>query len=164
LTELRKEDLVDLQTFYEEQSGGLMLQTLHLSPDRFDCHDVTATYHQIGLKRERHLIALRYRDKLSAVIMANVADLGLNMSELTNAITIIVVNRKQLTPGIIQTAVEKLTGYYESGEVPILLYPQETAQQMGLHCEKHYTLWVYDTRNLDPYFRFLKRLLKYIQH
>lgn len=164
LTEIRQEDLIDLQTFYEEQSGGLMLQTLHLSPDRFDCNDVTTTYHRIGLKRERHVIALRYRDKLSAVIMANVADLGLNMSELTNAITIIVVNGRQLTPGIIQTVVEELSGHYESNDVPILLYPQQTAQNMGIHSEKQYTLWVYDTRNLDPYFRFLKRLLKYIQH
>ena len=164
LTEVREEDLRDLETFYEEHSGGLMLQNLHLSPDRFKCSGVTATYHRIGLKRERHLIALRYRDKLSAIIMANVADLGLNMSELTNAITIIVVNKRQLTPGIVQSVVEEVSHYYENSEVPVLLYPQQTAQQMGIHSEKQYAMWVYDTRNLDPYFRFLKRLLKYIQH
>ncbi len=164
LTEVRKDDLRDLETFYEEHSGGLMLQNLHLSPDRFKCNGVTATYHRIGLKRERHLIALRYRDKLSAIIMANVADLGLNMSELTNAITIIVINKRQLTPGIVESVVEEVSHYYENTEVPVLIYPQQTAQQMGIHSEKQYALWVYDTRNLDPYFRFLKRLLKYIQH
>ena len=162
LSAVKEEDLRDLQTFYENQSGGLMLHTLHLSPERFDCSGVAATYHRIGLKRERHVVALRYRDKLSAVIMANVADLGLNMSELTNAISFFVVNGRQLTPDIVEAVVQNLSHYYESNEVPILLYPQQAAQQMGIDKEKHYTLWAYDTRNLDPYFRFMKRLLKYI--
>ena len=164
LTALQKEDLRDLHTFYESRSGGLMLQTLHLSPERFDCSGITDTYHRIGLKRERHLFALRYRDKLSAIVMANVADLGLNMSELTNAVTIIVVNETQLTQDILETVLTKISHHYESNEIPVLLYPQQATRQMGIVEEKQYMLWAYDTQNLDPYFRFLKRLLKYIQH
>lgn len=164
LTPVKEEDLKDLQTFYENHSGGLMLQTLHLSPERFDCSGVVETYHRIGLKRERHLLALRYRDKLSAIIMANVTDLGLNMSELTNSISILVINGRYLTQDIIQAIVDELSHHYESSEIPILLYPLQTAEQIGIDMEKNYTLWAYDTRNLDPYFRFLKRLLKYIQH
>jgi hypothetical protein len=161
---LHAEDLQDLQTFYENKSGGLMLHTLHLSPERFDCGGVIAEYKRIGLKRERHLFALRYRGKLCAVIMANVADLGLNMSDLTNAITIIAVDTQPMTQDIVHSAVNHIMHLYETNEVPVMLYPQEAAEPMGLDAEKSYCMWAYETQNLDYYFKYLKRLVKFIQH
>lgn len=164
LDDVRREDLNDLQTFYETQSGGLMLPGLHLSPERYDCSGLIGAFHKIGLKRERHLFSLRYRDKLCAIIMANVADLGLNMSDLTNAITAIVVDPQPLTYDIVQTAVNRIAHVYDTKEVPVLLYPHSGAARMGIESEKSYCLWVYDTQNLDYGFKFLKRLLKFIQH
>ncbi|RJQ65686.1 MAG: hypothetical protein C4519_27440 [Desulfobacteraceae bacterium] len=164
LDDVGGEDLNDLHTFYESQSGGLMLQGLHLSPDRHDCSGLIEAFRNIGLTRERHLFALRYRDKLSAIIMANVADLGLNMSDLTNAVTIIEVDPQPLTQDIIQSALNRIVHFYGTKEVPVLLYPQTAAARMGIESEKSYCLWVYDTQNLDYYFKFLKRLLKFIQH
>ena len=164
LDDAREEDLCDLRNFCEIQSGGLMLKGLHLSPERYKCDNVIAAFHKIGLNRERHLLALRWHDALAAVVMVNIADVGLNLSDLTNAITIIVVNNQQLTPDIVQTLFRQLSHYYEAEEVPVLLYPPQAAVSMGLTSEKSYNLWVYDTQNLDPYFRFLKRLLKSIQH
>jgi hypothetical protein len=164
MDDVREDDLNDLQTFYENQSGGLMLQGLHLSPDRYDCSGLIEAFHKIGLKRERHLFALRYRDKLCAILMANVADLGLNMSDLTNAVTIIVIDPQPLTHDIVQTAIDRIEYVYAAREVPVLLYPQTAAKRMGIESEKSYCLWVYDTHNLDYYFKFLKRLLKFIQH
>jgi hypothetical protein len=158
------EDLHDLRTFYESLSGGVMLEALHLSPERIDCSGLAATYRQMGLKRDRHLFALRYRGKLRAVIMVNLADLGLNMSDLTNSITFIVVNGRHLTCDMVQTAVGYLSHFYETDKVPVLLYPEPAARQMSIEAEKHYCLWAYNTQNLDYYFRFLKRLLKFIQH
>lgn len=160
----REEDLHDLRNFCEIQSGGLMLKGLHLSPERYKCDDVIAAFRKIGLKRERHLLALRWHDALVAVVMVNIADMGMNLSDLTNAITIIAVDSQQLTPAIAQTLFQKLSGYYETKEIPVLLYPPQAAEPMGLTSEKNYNLWVYDTQNLDPYFGFLKRLLKSIQH
>jgi hypothetical protein len=161
---VREEDLHDLRNFYESQSGGLMLQCLHLSNERFDCSGVIAAFQKIGLKRERHLFALRCRDALAAVIMVNVSDVGLNMSDLTNAVTIIVVDGQYLTQAIGQTVLRQIARFYETEEMPVLLYPRQAAAQMGIESEKSYTLWVYDTQNLDHYFGYLKRLLKFIQH
>lgn len=164
LDAINTEDLQDLRTFYEERSGGVMLEALHLTPERIDCSGLTATYRRMGLKRDRHLFALRYRGKLHAIIMVNVADLGLNMSDLTNAITLFVVNGRYLTCEMVETAVAQLSHFFESRSVPVLLYPEQTARQMGIETEKQYCLWAYDAQNLDYYFRFLKRLLKFIQH
>ena len=160
----QRADLHDLQTYYEDNSGGLMLSALHLDPDKIDCSNLAEEYHAIGLKRDRHIFALRHREKLSAVIVVNIADLGLNMSDLTNSVKFIVVNGRHLTSDLVMMAVNAVTHYFEHHEIPVLLYPQQTADQLGMDYEKSYCLWAYHTQNLDPYFRFLKRLLKFIQH
>ncbi len=158
------EDLLDLQTIYENQSGGLMLRGLHLHPDQKESTELTEAYANIGLKRNRHVFALNHREKLCAIIVINVADIGLNMSDLTNSIQIFVTHGTHLTHEVIQNAIAKLAGYLELIDVPVLLYPREAARQAGIEFEKTYCLWVYDThQNLDHYFRFLKRLLKFIQ-
>jgi hypothetical protein len=165
LDEVRAEDLDNLQTVYENLSGGLMLQGLHLTPERLDCSGLIEAYHKIGLKRERHVLALRYRDKLCAVIMANVADLGLNMSDLTNAVTFIEVDPQPLTGDIFRTVIDNLSHVYGAQDIPVMVYPQAAAARMDIETEKNYCLWVYDTQqNLDYYFRYLKRLWKFIQH
>ncbi len=162
LSPAEENDLADLSVFYEELSGGLMLQALHLAPGRIDCSGLIETYRAKGLTRDRQLFALRYRERACAVIMVNRADLGLNMSDLTNSIKIIALNTRHLTMEVIQTAVGALSHLLENEEIPVLLYPRAAAEQMGITFEKTYSLWVYNMRNLDPYFKFLKRLLKFI--
>ncbi len=159
-----EEDLLDLQTFYENHSGGLMLRGLHLHPDQMDCSELIAAYRNIGLKRDRHVFALNHRDKLCAIVVINVADMGLNMSDLTNSVQFFVTNGMHLTHEVIQNTIAHVSSYLELAEIPVLFYPREAARQAGVEFEKTYCLWVYDThQNLDHYFRFLKRLLKFIQ-
>lgn len=164
LEPIRREDIEDLQTFYEETSGGLMLQALHLSPERFRLDQLKEDYLRMGMKRERRVYALRYRDTLCAVIMVNLADMGLNMSNLTNSVTVIAVNPDHLSSDPMQKAIDHITLQFEAEEIPILLYPQHVAGMLNADSDKSYNLWVYNTQNLDYYFRFLKRLLKFIQH
>jgi hypothetical protein len=164
ITPVTKEDLYDLRNVYENLSGGLMLDAFQLNPEHTDCSDLTQTYAKIGLKRDRHLYALRHCDQLQAVFMINVADLGLNLSDLTNCITLFVVNDRHLTGSLMETAVEHFDHFYENESVPVLLYPEIAARQTGIETEKEYCVWVYNTQNIDYYFRFLKRMLKFIQH
>jgi hypothetical protein len=164
LVPAQHEDFVDLETYYENHSGGLMLKGLHLSIDQMDITELAAVYDDIGLTRDRHIYALNHRDKLCAMVIVNVADLGLNMSDLTNSVQFMIVNGRYLTYEIIQTVIAIVSRHLEIDEIPILFYPREAAGQAGLDFEKTYCLWVYDThRNLDHYFRFLKRLLKFIK-
>lgn len=157
-------DLLDLHTFYDNHSGGLMLRGLHLHPEQVDCSELASAYHRIGLKRDRHILALHHRERLCAVVVVDVADLGLNMSDLTSSVKIIVANGKLLTYEIIKTTLASVAHHIELKEVPVLVYPVQTADQVGIDYEKTYCMWVYDThRNIDHYYKFLKRLLKFIK-
>lgn len=164
LAPAKEDDLFDLETFYQNHSGGLMLRGLQLNADQLDISELASTYNKIGLKRDRHIFALNHRDKLCAVVVVNIADMGLNMSDLTNSVQIFVINGRYLTHEIIHTTISAISKYLELDEIPVLFYPRKAAVKAGLDYEKSYSLWVYDThKNLDHYFRFLKRLLKFIR-
>ena len=164
LTPVTEEDLIDLETFYVNHSGGLMLRSLQLTPEQLDIDELASAYHDIGLKRDRKIFALNHRGKMCALVMINVADLGLNMSDLTNSVQIFVVNDQYITHEIIHTTISIVSKYLEIEDIPVLYYPRNAATKAGLDYEKSYCLWVYDThKNLDHYFRFLKRLLKFIR-
>ncbi len=164
LAPANEEDLLDLKTDYENRSGGLMLRGLHLLPDQIDTSNLAQSYNRIGLKRDRHIYALRHRERLCALVVVNVADLGLNMSDLTNSIKLFIVHGKHLTHEVIHMTIDAVSGHLELNEIPVLLYPREATEHTGIDYEKSYCLWVYDThRNIDHYYRFLKRLLKFIQ-
>jgi hypothetical protein len=164
LTPVSDEDLLDLKTDYDERSGGLMLRGLHLLPNLVDTGKVAESYHQLGLARDRLLFALRRKEKLCAIVVVNIADLGLNMSDLTNSVKLFVVHGGHLTNEVVDKAIDAVSGQLGLEEVPVMLYPREAAEHAGIAYEKSYCLWVYDThRNIDHYYRFLKRLLKFVQ-
>ncbi len=159
------ENLLDLQTYYDDRSGGLMLQALHLHPGHTDIQDLASQYGNIGLKRDRHIFALHRHDKLCAIVVVNVADLGLNMSDLTNSVNLYVTNGTHLTHELIQTVIASVSHYLKLREIPVLIYPREAATKAGIDFHKSYCLWVLSThRDTDYYFRFLKRLLKFIKY
>ncbi len=157
------EDLRELEIFYDEQSGGLMLQGLHLTPGRLNCSKLKAAYNKIGLKRDRHIFSLRHNGVLCAIAMANVSDIGVNLSDLTNAITVIIVNNQHISRKIFETLIHKLSSFYEHFEIPVLVYPKQDAAKVGISPDKDYTLWVYNTKKPDPYLKYIKRLLRFIQ-
>lgn len=67
----------------EKETGGRMLDALDLAVDKslHSKSDLSDQYHEIGLWRERRVFALRLGNKLKAVIMANISDFALNLSD-----------------------------------------------------------------------------------
>jgi hypothetical protein len=49
-------------------------------------------------------------------------------------------------------------------EIPVLAYPAKRAESLNVPIEKHYNLWILSMNHTDDYFRYLKRLLKFIKH
>jgi hypothetical protein len=45
--------------------------------------ELSAEYQRLGFKKEKHLFSLRKGDLLKAVILVNISDIGLNLSNLT---------------------------------------------------------------------------------
>ncbi|PTL35344.1 pilus assembly protein PilZ [Candidatus Methylomirabilis limnetica] len=159
LTKTQPEDLLELETFYEYESGGLMLQALDLTPEMIDNDNLSKEFNKLGFKRERILFSLKKNDVLRAVIAVNVSDIGLNLSNLTNCFHVIILDAKDLPVNIIYICLSMLSKYYEQqDEIPVLLYPVSYAQSHSVAYEKIHTLWMLNTQYGDQYFKYMENL------
>ncbi len=164
LTKTGPEDLMELETFYEHESGGLMLNALDLGPDMADCNELSEEYSRLGLKREKHLFSLKMAGSLKAVILADISDIGLNLSDLTNSIKIIVIDQKGLSRNIFNLMLAELSKKLSQEEITVLLYPLSYAENQSIQYDKLYNQWTLNAPYLDDYFQHLKDLLRHIQH
>ena len=159
LTEAQAADLVNLKIFYEYQSGGLMLTALDLEPELLGCNELSLEYQRLGFKRERQLLALKMAGRLKAIIMVNISDIGLNMSNITNCMHVIILDGDGLEPTLLAAVLARLSGRYEEEDIPVLLYPVAYADRNSLPYEKTYNLWVLNMEYTDHYFGYLDKLL-----
>jgi hypothetical protein len=163
LNPAQPDDLADLQDLYEYDSGGLMLKALGLDPDRSGRTGLEEEYRRLGFKKEKHLFALKADGLLKAIIVVNITDFGLNLSNLTNCIKFIVVDPEKLTGDIFKKVIFKLNEKFPFEELTVLVNPVSFAEAIQLPYEKIYNMWIMNTRFSDPYFRYLERLLKHVQ-
>jgi len=154
-----EDDLRALVAFYRDNSGGLMLKALELEPDAAPLSALEAQYKRCGLQRSRRVYALKNGSDLKAILMLNIADPGLNLSELTNSITVIVVDAAGLTKEILHAALDRQANESALIATPVLLYPDSCAEAIGVGREKSYTLWVLNMQCTDHYFRYMHKLL-----
>ncbi len=156
------DDLRELSRFYRHTSGGLMLDAVDLTPDTATCRKLTDEYRKLGFKKERYLYSLKKEGELKAFAMVNISDIGLNMSNLTNCPTIIILG-DEVNKVILSRFLSCIAVKYDGNELPVLLYPATHAMKCSVSTEKLYTLWVLDMQYTDHYFRYLENLIKHIQ-
>ena len=140
-----------------------MIEALDLDPDAGDPDEISLEYRATGFKRERHLFALRKGDSLVAVISMVLSDVGLNMSELTNCVTVFVLEPEELDKELLQEVLKDLVARFHEEEMPVLIYPAKFAEDRGITFEKTYNLWVLSMQHTDRYFSYLERLLKAVK-
>ena len=162
LTHVSEIDLLELENFYEHVSGGLMLDATDLRLNHLSIDTLSEEYERLGLKRERQLFALRQENQLKALVMVNLTDLGLNLSDLTNCIKIFVVDQKALSTNILNAALDVLATKFQKANMPALLYPATYADQQGIAYEKRYNLWAFSLQFSDQYFKYINRLLRFL--
>jgi len=165
LTKTQPEDLLELESFYEYASGGLMLNALDLEPDMIDSDELNKEYQRLGFKRERHLFSLKKDGLLKAIIMVTLSDLGLNLSNLTNCIHVFVLDSDDLPLNIFYSHLSQLSHYYEQNEIPVLIYPVSYAETQSMPYEKIYNLWVLNIPQAgDQYLKYVENLFTHTQH
>ncbi|MGD2272951.1 MAG: hypothetical protein PVI06_21315 [Desulfobacterales bacterium] len=162
LTKACSEDLLDLESYYECESGGLMLNAFGLTPEMFGQNELIEEYQRLGFNRGKYLFSLKNGDILKAVILVNISDIGLNLSNLTNSVHIIVLDSDDLTRDIFFQTLTLTAEKLNLDELTILIYPVSLANNLFIPYEKIYNLWIMSTHYSDPYFRYLERLLKFI--
>ena len=159
LTKTDNADIEELQAFCAYKSSGLMLKAL----DLVNCSnnkDLYAAFSESGLNRNRYLYSLKFGGQLKAVVMVNIADVGLNLSDLTNATTILIIDQENLNYDIIKMALSLLSVQLNIDNFPVLIYPSKFAEENLI--EKEYCLWILDTQYGDRYFNYVNRLTRLV--
>jgi hypothetical protein len=154
------DDLRELSSFCQHDSGGLMTSALDLEPGDIDHGNLSEEFGKLGMKRERHLYALKRNDRLEAVAMVNLSDIGLNLSDLTNCITLFVLDQQGLTSEIIHNALSILMKSFGQEQIPILIYPEAAAKSLKIPVEKRYVMWSLMPHYSDGFHRYTNSILR----
>jgi hypothetical protein len=145
LHECTPNDLKIMKDFYENYSGGLMLNALGLDiPMTF----LRESFAKVGFIRNCQTFCLYLKDKIAAFFIVNKSDIGLNLCDLLNGIKIIIVNDEGLKWDIILAAINKLGVYYKESQIPLLVFPSNYLAGQGVSADKNYQLWILKT---DPF-------------
>jgi len=155
-------DIEDLEIFkywYDQISGGLLIKAFDLDPEIFLMDEsIRKDYVKAGLKREKKIFSLKKDDELLAVIIVNISDFGINMSELTNCIQFFVLEQNMISKYSYNFAIANVVKYYENKTVPILLYPKSVMEKLELSSEKTYVLALLNLDYLNEYLEFIHGL------
>lgn len=156
----RADDLRTLEYFYREMSGGLLLEGLDLYPGVGEREEeIDREYRRFDLRRQRRFFSLRRPDDgLAALLVVNIADVGLNLSDLTNGVQVMVIDDRGFSRAMLDAALQELTGYHEQAELAVLLFPLACAEAKKIPYDKVYQLGILDLDYISEYLKFMEGL------
>jgi len=155
-------DLAELNDFYRHVSGGLMTQAFDLQPGSVGEDGLAAEYRALGFKKEQYRYALRKEGSLKAFILVNCTDAGFNMADLTNCVTLIILD-DSVPRDLVQFSLREVSRHYEGEEMPVLTYPVSYLEQESIAYEKSYLLWILDLQYSDDYFEYCEGLFRSVK-
>jgi hypothetical protein len=120
-------------------------------PDRLNEH-----YARAGLNRQRQILAVKKGATLRAVISLTITNMGLNLSELTNAATLIILETKDFPYDIFLRVLSWLGGHFSMEQMPIMVFPEEYTRTNNLPVERTYNLWVANLDLVELYAQYIK--------
>ena len=142
LTECSNLDLWNLDLFYKHHSGGLLIDALDLKKEYSDGESLEEAYGKLGLYRKLKKYSLKHEGHLTAILIVNQSDIGINLSELLNGTKIIVTDQEHLPWDILSCAISRLTETYSVDKVPLLIYPSQYLEKENISPEKQYQFWI----------------------
>ncbi|GFO53736.1 hypothetical protein GMSM_07430 [Geomonas sp. Red276] len=150
-------ELTEVASFYRFRSGGLLTEAFDLDPEVAFEDGLEKEYRALGFTKEKLYYALRKEGALKAFFLVNHTDVGFNMAELTNCVTVMVLDDEVPAP-LVTAALQTISRGYEGGEMPVLAYPESWVQRAQLPVEKSYLLWILNLEYTDHYFAFCETL------
>lgn len=151
--------LWELSRSYSHHSGGLLMEALGLTRggEHPSDENLKKIYGNLGFLRSWKVYSLLHEGELNAVLIANHSDLGFNLSELLNGIKILVTNPDGLPWSVLSVAISRLAGDYRADRIPVLFFPSEYVQKMGIPYEKHYQLWILNVQYGNEYLEYMQK-------
>ena len=153
-------DLEELEEFYAFKSGGLLLKALDIQKGKINSNGLSKEYNKNGLLRKRIILSLKNDDSLVAIIMIDISNIGLNLSDLTSGAKVIILDSDNLPKDILSFALSLVSVRFQFETFPVLIYPTDYADNQTIDFEKTYDLWILDTKYGDYYFRYVNRLTR----
>jgi len=139
-------DLWEVNRFYSNYSGGLLIDSMGLGQTAPQEGSLEEVYDRLGFFRKWTAYSLKHEEEMNAMLIVDQSDIGFNLSELLNAIKIVVINHDDLGWDVLSAAIAQLAQNYEAEEVPVLCYPFEYARSKALPYEGQYYAWVLNVR------------------
>ena len=142
--------------------ASLTLKALDINESRLNFDSkLNEEFKDAGFKRDRHLYSLKYRGELVAVLMVNVSELGMNMSDLTNCIHVFVIDADKLPNDKLNSALFRLSSHYDHDNLSVLISPKSYTETHSIPIDKTYKFWVLDVeKSSDEYFKHVLKLIK----
>lgn len=137
-------DLQEFESFYAEKSGGLLTKGLDLTSDLYDDDQIENLYKECGLKRRREVYSLRENGRLKMIVDVQNSDIGLNLSEITNAISCYFLSMEPFPPTVLRSVIFKLANHYQKWNHPVTVFPNDSTILGDIVPDKTYTLWTLD--------------------
>jgi hypothetical protein len=137
-------DFGELDRFYRNASGGLLLEVLRLDKKQEDTESLSQLYARHGFKRSYQIFSLKEKEILKAVLIVNKSDPGLSLSDFLNGIKILVNDADGLPWEALSSAISQLAGSFTIDKIPILVYPSSYLEAKRVPFEKQYNLWILD--------------------
>lgn len=157
LTDFETSHLPELERFYRNASGGLLLDVLRLGKTDDGNEKLEEVYRRHGFLRQWRTCALLKEQSLKAVLVVNHSSPGLNLSEFLNNIKVIVTDPAGLPWEVLTAALARLTPEFQTEIVPLLIYPAHYPSELGLRVDKHYLLWILDTQYGKEYLEYMEK-------
>jgi hypothetical protein len=150
-------DFWELNRFYNNASGGLLLDAMALDKEDSGDGSLAKVYERLGFLRKQKAYALTSQGKLKAVLVVNQSDLGFNLSELLNSIKIVVTDPEALPWNVLSVVISRLTSVYHMEKVPVLFYPFDYVKIEDIPYEKQYQAWVLNVRYGNEYMEYMQK-------
>lgn len=135
-------DLWELNRFYSNYSGGLLMEAMGIGQTDPQGGSLEEVYGRLGFLRKWTAYSLKHEAELNAILILDQSDIGVNLSELLNAIKIVVINFDDLGWDILSSAISQLAHHFDTEKVPVLCYPFEYVESRAIPFEKQYYTWV----------------------
>jgi hypothetical protein len=137
-------DILEFRGFYDKFSGGLLPDALDLIPQGFGDQELADAYAANGLTRQRHIYALRHQKTLKALVDIQASEMGLNLSEITNATTVYVLDTVACHRDVLRFVICALAIRHNKMNQPLMIFPSSYLDHYNIKKDKEYTLWVLD--------------------
>ncbi|MCK9392200.1 MAG: hypothetical protein M0Q01_11620, partial [Syntrophales bacterium] len=153
-------DIGELDRFYRNASGGLLLDVLRLGKDSEDAESLSHLYARHGLKRSCQSFSLKKNGMLMAALIVNQSDPGLSLSDFLNGIKILVNDAAGLPWEALSAAISQLAGLFTIDKIPLLVYPSSYLEEKGVPFEKRYNLWIINGHHAREYSEYMMKNAK----